>query len=331
MADFRLVHLSDFHVGLKPDVLGGLDVRVRSLHPRGTANPLRASSWNQGLGESVRDFVQRNHRQRPLDAVLVSGDLATTGHKGDLVRALEYIEGLVKATAWTTGPDSHLDVGIRRVILFPGNHDRFRRGLFWPGGKRFDTLFMGYWRGPVQTTVLAAGKEHLAIIQADFSLQKRRDANWLSLEYLGQGRVYDSILDRLKRETQRFGEVYAVVWAVHFPPAFEPLDDALRLQNQMNLLYAARDLGVNYIFAGHTHVPRCYQALGVTVCCAGTATQLVVPAGSQGGVNSIHPCTITVNGRRVTKVDWQLWGWNPHFQGFQPRDPAGPPSDGWVL
>jgi 3',5'-cyclic AMP phosphodiesterase CpdA len=333
MAVFRILHLSDLHVGAKPDVVGGVDVRLRSQHPRGTANPLRASSWNRGLGKVVRGFTDRNHQRQPLDAVLVSGDLATTGKKADLVCALDYVEDLIQAARWATGPDSHPGVPIRRVILFPGNHDRFRRGLFWPGGKRFDRIFSDYWQGPVQTTVLASGaaRERLAIIQADFSLQKRSHTSWSSFEYLGQGRVYDSILERLKAETEeQLAMENAVVWAVHFPPDFVPISNDLRLQDQMKLLYAARHLKVNCIFAGHTHVQRHYTTLGVDVYCAGTATQLVVPQGTPAGGNWIHPCTITVSGRFVTNVDWQEWKFFKNLGGFAPTNPPGSSPPGWV-
>lgn len=336
MACFRLFHLSDLHIAVKENVLGGLDYLYQNQFPDSRVRWLEASSWNKGLGDAVLALAARNRSL--LDAVLVSGDLATTGSDANLARAFGFITTLQTVVAWPSGPASDPASPDRRLILFPGNHDRFGWHLNLPGNQQFDTVFNRYWTPPrppgqVQTTVLEKDGEELAIVQADFSLKRRHHAGLLSLNYLGQGKVYQEVLQELVQETRdqrtnpSTGQGRAIVWAIHFPPKFPTITEPLRLLDEENLLAEVQklvqDLSLPHLdlFAGHTHSWRQYEPLAnpfLRVYCAGTATQYCAPNDLLLGHNTIHPLEIDVVGGRVTRVRWYPLTWNELSSRFEP-------------
>ena len=170
----------------------------------------------------------------------------------------------------------------RRVVI-PGNHDRFHgHAPYLPNDPAFDGTFRRHWRRSSRVNTLAvlrhrADSTVLAVIGADFSLRRRRDATTPLVGYLGQGKVYDQTLKALQAETKRVQGKYdavAILWAVHFAAQFPKLGRALKLIDGSKLLSAAKAMKVQYILCGHTHEASDYPPLsGVHVLCAGTAME----------------------------------------------------------
>lgn len=95
---FRWIHLSDIHTG----------------------HGDKAYGWDQGLvlAEIVRDIARQRKAQPdpPIDAVLVTGDIANTGAGRN---ATEYDD----AAAWLRHVGEAAGVTAAQIFLVPGNHD----------------------------------------------------------------------------------------------------------------------------------------------------------------------------------------------------------------
>src|SRR5207248_7567402 len=90
------------------------------------------TSYDPSILKAFSDFVAK---QRLLDAILLTGDIATTGDYGDLVRAHQFIEGRCSG-AWFSHypifPDPPLSRTETPILLLPGNHDRLdKTGKFF--------------------------------------------------------------------------------------------------------------------------------------------------------------------------------------------------------
>jgi 3',5'-cyclic AMP phosphodiesterase CpdA len=333
MESFRLLHLSDFHIAVQQKLIGFPDLKYKPGYPLGYFS-LSPSSYDLDLAKAVAKhaFLHGNR----LDAILVTGDLATVGHVADLALAHDYVHGpglpapLPGQPIWTWAPwlsanrFPTLESSGAPVVLLPGNHDRFDGPWLHAGGTAFDAIFAADWDGQRKTqtlVVLQIGSENLAVIAADFTLQRDADADIAAggrWAYMGQGRVYPAVLRQLAHETQAQQAQYnhlAVVWALHFPPEFAGIDPLLRLIDD-HLLAAAAQTGVTHLFAGHTHEPRQY-ALGsnpaIRIHCAGTATQYCAPPPN---ANSLHPLEIDVDGGMITDVRWRTLRWHPGRKDF---------------
>jgi 3',5'-cyclic AMP phosphodiesterase CpdA len=333
MESFRLLHLSDFHIAVQQKVIGFPDWKHLPAYSLGYAS-LSPSSYDSDLAKAVAKhaFVRGNQ----LDAILITGDLATVGYVADLDLAHEFVHSpglaapLPGQPPWTWAPWLNatgfptLESSGAPVVLLPGNHDRFNGWWMHAGGRAFDAIFAGDWDGnrKAQTLiVLQLGKENLAVIAADFTLQRDMDADTATggrWAYMGQGRVYRQVLMDLIQETktQRSQhESLAVIWALHFPPEFALIDPVLRLLDE-HLLVAANQFGVAHLFCGHTHEPRAYALASdpaIRIFCAGTATQYCAPPPN---TNSIHPLQIDVDSGTITSVHWTSLQWNPIRMDF---------------
>lgn len=250
-----------------------------------------ATSYNPGALDCLCNFIDGES----LDAVVITGDLATTGLAPDLEKARIFLEG-------TSVFDQSIAGVSAQMLLLPGNHDRFvytgRGFLFSPGGKDFDSVFKDHWSGPVKVCdVLRNEQDRLSvlIIAADFGLASPQHSTWplLKLNRLAQGRVYQEILKKLEEKTKEAqegertlnGRTPVTLWAIHFPPYF-PYKNAGRagrvldrltkgLIDENHLIASARRHNVSAILAGHTHEADDYPAgdYQIRVLCAGTATQ----------------------------------------------------------
>jgi len=248
-----------------------------------------ASSFDTRLLYCLCNFIEDEEPQ--LKAIIITGDLATTGVKADLDRGLSFLEGPINPSIAIV-PDT-------KKLILPGNHDRFvytEEGfLYAPGGPLFDNHFKRYWDNPVMAyEPLRSGNLSVIIIGADFGLQNKKHCTFplLKLSRLAQGRVYPGILEQLVKLTkektdqeQRTGYVPVVMWAVHFPPYFgykdagwfaRRLNDVTKnLIDEKLLVRVAKKNRVQAILAGHTHEAQRYatRKSGVEVLCAGSATQ----------------------------------------------------------
>ena len=248
-----------------------------------------ASSFDSGLLLCLCTFIEDEAAN--LDAIIITGDLATTGLAVDLDKGWDFLQGTsVHSISSTATPK----------LLLPGNHDRYRYTangfLYAPGDTLFDEAFQGYWSGPVQAydPLRNASGLSVIIIAADFSLQSEQHCTlpFLKLSRLAQGRVYPRILDQLVSLTKQLkaeerGQGYTPVplWALHFPPFFVHqhsgrISQAIygvtkNIIDEKALVRKARQENVYAILAGHTHEAQDYETKrsSVRVLCAGSATQ----------------------------------------------------------
>ena len=250
-----------------------------------------ASSYNAGSLDCLCNFVEE--QEPDLHAIIITGDLATTGFDFDLEKGRIFLEG--------SGVfDQSIAATPAAKMLLPGNHDRYiytaKGFLFAPGGKRFEAILEDHWSGPVRTYPSLRNSDGLSvtIIAADFSLQSKNDCTlpFLKLSRLAQGRVYPTILEELvsatedaKKEERAKGFTPVILWAVHFPPFFVHRNSS-RVSRALNnltknlideklLVEKAKANNVKAILAGHTHEAQDYgdSRLGVRILCAGSATQ----------------------------------------------------------
>jgi hypothetical protein len=245
-----------------------------------------ATSYHPLALDSLVNFVLSRSE---LDAIILSGDIATTGFEHDLLKAKEFLDG-PPAGAYAAGLSVLANIG-PPVWILPGNHDRYtytgQEWFFSPGGTLFDQILSNHWSGKVKAyPPLRNADKRLSvlILAADFCLQKSSDSTRLHrFNKLAQGRVYEEVLSALETETlsQREQETLdfpnhelVTLWAVHFPPAFEGLSASKSLLQAADLVSKAEDLDVQALLAGHTHIHKDYSATPyVRVLCAGTATQ----------------------------------------------------------
>lgn len=265
MTTFRVLHVSDLHTAHRPKLVSVLDVRHGSV--RDVINLSVASSYSKDLLDALESFLAT---RQDLDAVVITGDLATTGLADDLAVATAFVQR-IRAQG-------------HRVVVIPGNHDRFDGPLCAPGGTKFEQSFVE-WKGRQQRVsgpyVLEQDAKFLAIVAADLSLPAGYP-NLGTLGRFGQGVATGAAVSELEQLTTQLRNEYAplaVVWAVHFPARFPGISDQLRLLKDDDLLSAAKRSGITAVLSGHTHLPAIYFS-GVPVLCAGSATQHICPDGN---------------------------------------------------
>lgn len=265
------------------------DFSFRDLSVQALKDLTIASSYNTAALDCLCNFVEEQDHN--LHAIIITGDLATTGFGFDLEKGRLFLEG-------TPPFDQTIsDTKVPKMLL-PGNHDRYIYTsdgfLFAPGGTRFDEILQNHWDGPVRVFKPLRGDENLSvvIIAADFSLQSKKDCTLplLRLSRLAQGRVYPAILEELVKKTRiarqqerALGYTPVTLWAIHFPPFFTycdtgPIQQALNdltknLIDEDRLIDEAREHFVDAVLAGHTHEAQDYLAASIRVLCAGTTTQ----------------------------------------------------------
>lgn len=302
MYQFRLLHLSDLHFAEKPRVAGFPNVISRP--------PGWLASHDPDLALKAAEYAYRE--QNNLHAIVLTGDIATSGARNDLRAARAFVDAPAISAHLTANGEGTLKAANLPIALIPGNHDRFHDWPYHPGRKSFDGEFQDYWPSGKKVTtllVLRGSSEHLALIAADLSLVRFQHAQgWSGFEYLGQGKAYRRLVNNLVRETamqrQAYGDQLGVVWLIHFPPGFPHISSMLRLLDEQILLAGAASAGVTDLFLGHTHEANSYQVGALNMHCAGTATQYASSSG-----NSIHVREVTVSGSQ-TQVQSTDLSWN---------------------
>jgi hypothetical protein len=320
MESFSILHLSDFHISAKPNVRNVVDAFRNKDWTAARFALTSLTSYNPLLLEGVARFIYRD--VPPVDLIVITGDLATTGSVSDLTRAFEFVD-TPSTSLWSSsaGPTLRNSRDENRVRLLPGNHDRYHSGPFYfPGNKRFDVVFGKYWQayqGAQLQAVLGRGDDRLAVISADFSLQAAADAVGSPTAYLGQGKVYSGTLNSLENLTLALRQQYApiaIVWAIHFPPEYPNIDPQLRLLDGLDVVALAQRLDVRHLLAGHTHSALLYNCVpyNVNVICAGTASNCSDPTG-----HSIHLCQFSIEGSMVIDTSTLTWKWDSEHGDFR--------------
>jgi 3',5'-cyclic AMP phosphodiesterase CpdA len=308
MAVFHVAHLSDLHFGEfanRGNLLSNtLRRRLASVWRRRhalppTHNPQRADRVAAWIYAHAHGLAAAGDQ---LDALVLSGDLATTGIKDDLEAALRYID-TAPSYLWYRRPNpgdgpatQHLATLknlARHCLLIPGNHDRFQSNNCEPGGQVFDTVFDSYWRKNVNGVVgkiipkpatsanTTSPVERLAILGADCCLRSSADASFAWTEK-SQGYVHDDTIKALISKTEDARKKHpgiVVVWFIHFPPRVFPLHYVLR--NYHLIEQASKTLDVAVVLSGHTHKNEPFAAgAGSAIWNAGSATQYAEPNGN---------------------------------------------------
>jgi 3',5'-cyclic AMP phosphodiesterase CpdA len=269
----RILQLSDLHMAVTPNRYGLPDV-LQQLHAAQGVERLELfaslmrrdsllGSHSPVLATAVEKWFDANSHD--IDAIIVTGDLATTGEMSDLLIAKNWLDELAPFTP---------------VAVMPGNHDRFQgeSTLYQPGCSNFDTLFRSWTCGQGVQTLWSGGG--VTVIGADLSLQAGDQGDEFLVGHLGRGRVHEETIEALHEQSwpivQR-GDV--LLWAIHFEPGCS--DETLALLNEELLADELKSNVGHYdtpmpsaIICGHTHqASRVKQFAGVPVLCCGSTMQ----------------------------------------------------------
>ncbi|MDP3207583.1 MAG: metallophosphoesterase, partial [Rhodoglobus sp.] len=211
-----------------------------------------------------------------LDAILITGDLATSGYRrDDLVMARAILEPA------QGGPGGHfvrhpLSAGYvptfnsgAPVVWMPGNHDRYAGKGFEVGGTDFDEI-VGWKTNSFVATFSMKGALVLTI---DCSLRPGSGSDSFP-HRLGVGEVHDALLAEVRRICEDREPDDLLLWMVHWPPEHTPRKEMMKLVRENELLELAQEFGVDLILSGHTHRASVYEStVGVPVLCCGTTSQ----------------------------------------------------------
>jgi 3',5'-cyclic AMP phosphodiesterase CpdA len=316
MALYRIVHASDLHFSARPGFTNiydrsGKAAWFREILSSNFRDALIPSSFS--VDKAAAFSFEIAHDAATIDAIIITGDIATTGVREDLNAAHNFLYGAIP-DEWSPIKSSFKPlVGVENmppVILMPGNHDRYTVPLLYPGSLEFENVFGRYWnfhgrqdnRFPnhkfVRTTFLQKENSFLALCTVDFSLTDPNQADSSLDAYLGQGRVRKRShsnealepLDELVAHTEWFlnesknkhWDKSPMIWCVHFPPAYPGISRNMQLIDEGELLHCAKQFDVRLILSGHTHKFDDYLARNVSrVVCCGTTTSTATDSGNQ--------------------------------------------------
>lgn len=320
MASFRLWHASDLHLARKPS-----QVDPKYLLPALFTN--RPKTWIPAWASSFQPHVAidaaRTILSFPRDAVVVSGDVATTGQLADQLAALIFLRGSAAtgSAPWLAVSYGRLWPTIhaaRSVVAIPGNHDRYTMApvpyspgdqtcnttLSWPKGRRAKKL----------VSLRKAG-ETLHLLGVDCSLASG-DSGGRPFGALARGRVTKTGLVELAALTARYAQNGAVAWVVHWPPEASAPASLHALVDESKLVDLAARLDVCLIMSGHTHTADVYRTInGVPVACCGSTSQYVADEP-----NSMLDVTLEVSGQVCRSVSATYWEYTGRGSAaFQPK------------
>ncbi len=365
MPVFRIGHISDLHFGYPFDRLNPLEA-VGSKSGREKARAALAAlvkNRKSGLG-SVLDpstfnpdvalglLHELNKKQESLHAILVTGDLATTGDHADLKLARDYFSGKLPPEWDPIGKQpSLLERSKAIVISLPGNHDRYDGLALIPGSRNYESHFGDFWdfnsgiaydcavsNSAYRVRVCALEDEDSAdcvlfICMADLSLDYHNQGVG-AFGWVGQGSAERAVVDALVETTGitakhakasgRKREI-ATLWAIHFPPVYPQIDQSLELLTPLRLIEAAQDCGVSTILTGHTHQALKYNAAANYV--RGTPEVNVICCGASAGrsEHSIYSYSIIeveiCNG--IQRIVPHNYVWNAKLRKFD-KEPQFP-------
>ncbi|HEY7310583.1 MAG TPA: metallophosphoesterase [Gemmataceae bacterium] len=322
MAVFRLLHASDLHFARVPRQIGLPDLRhAWASRVSGTWAPV--SSHGPIYADAFAAFVYAN--RNGLDAIFLSGDVATTGDPGDLRPAHRFLHAPAAAGYLSVKNRPTLQAANKPIVLLPGNHDRF--GSFHlPGKTSFDKVFAQDWKARQGCQLLWMGQRRgaaLALIGVDFSLRPRDAGSVYGglplLGFLGQGRIYAARLQRLRLLTRSVQQKYpgcTLLWGMHFEPS--AADPSLALLDDHLLSQALQQERVAAILCGHTHAGRIKDFAGTPVYVCGTTTQY---ASVQG--NHFHVLEIDIRPSAPARLKLISFRYDPASGQFIAETAAG--------
>lgn len=294
MPSARFFHLSDLHLALRPKKVDPLTF----MRPAPSGLPADwALAWQSSYhpGALLSAVALLDAAARP-DAVLVSGDVATSGDHHDLLIGSKVLRGRPSRGFFTPHPlagEASLPANsvlptiqhLPGVVWIPGNHDRYdTSSIPWaPGSRAFDEV-VGWspcagQHGPRITGPHTLGaNEQLVVLGIDATLDRINEQMSPPAGFLAEGIIRAPDLAELINATPAPARDRFIVWVVHWPPEFprhlaKPLHG---LQNEKDLLRAAKKAGVDLILSGHTHADTVYMSsVGIPVACCGSTSQTV--------------------------------------------------------
>jgi 3',5'-cyclic AMP phosphodiesterase CpdA len=336
MSSVSILHASDLHISLHKQLRSPLD-QLNDLDDRwdfsgkGLSEKHRilkhlliawrkkssASSYDPETLEALAEFIYEKARKRggkngetsddnaELDAVILSGDLATTGTRDDIEKTHQFLTAPYdvryphKSTdrSYRGATLSALEIP---VIYLPGNHDRYEPTrdftgplpkFFNPGGTNFDSVISDFRAHAIQVTPIESIDRRLKVIvfAVDFTLEEFDDHEGF-YGWLAQGRAYSNIRKNLLAQTtdairENSDQIVAVLWAIHFPPYYPGIHKHSSLLAEDKLISLANSSGVTAILAGHTHKQLSYRHpfMSPEVYCCGTTTQFEPMRVGEGG------------------------------------------------
>jgi hypothetical protein len=308
MSSVRIVHASDLHIAAVPLTTSLID----RITPGNVANTIRtgvwASSYNPLVLACFAKFVWKNRAS--LNAVMLTGDIATTGSQKDLDVAHSFVTSTadIKIPWLNDKREPTLEGSGVNVWIMPGNHDRYKHTLpptfYLPGGTYFDKRFQNKWTYPVTTFSESVQDLTVAVITADLNLRDKSESKG-SYGWLAQGKAYTDILDKLENETDEAKDKYnaenralAVLWAIHFPPDYPYIANTNKLLDSDTLIYRANHCQINGILSGHTHQPVRYRTpkMKFDVFCTGSVSQHYCPEGNHFQIIEVS----TLDGQNIS-------------------------------
>lgn len=290
---------------------------MRSGEQYGLQSLFHPASYEPAPLESLAEFVfDRGHTYA---AVLISGDLATSGLANDLRLAFEFVSS-TPTNKWIRNGQPVLNSHSRPLIIVPGNHDNYTSNAPAPSGKHFALQFGVYLKNYVQRVghnVLVDNDHALCVVYADFSFLDKKEAR--NLRHLfGGGKVAKETLEELQSRTlalRSSDKLRAIkkhfLWMIHFAP-FD-CGDSLELLGYRSLIEAAVKVNVKNIICGHTHISAMHVEEGVKVLCGGSAS-------SVGCVNAVHEVFIDKESDRMSVFDYKWSSDDGQFTDISYRD-----------
>lgn len=285
MANFRLVHISDLHLGEKTDYYAtheGLVLEsLWAWFNSGKNYALDLSTYDSDAASGLLDYINDQVRDSYVDAILLTGDVSASGREADFTLAKTLFSGRDETDFDLLGLKHRLgDHSSTQVWPMPGNHDRFDPNNYHlPRTFAFEEHFGSDWCAnlaqsrSVHTTsdfvkarLCEKDGEILCICFADFTLSDWSHAEAKSpLGMWGAGYAYYHVLADLISTTKsirRENSRSVVLWAVHFPPELDEeklkVKRSLKLINGSRLVKAAVNNHVPLLFAGHIHTGTTY-------------------------------------------------------------------------
>jgi 3',5'-cyclic AMP phosphodiesterase CpdA len=313
MAVFYLAQISDLHLCIEPDWLTPFEVESVTgkiaaaydtlLGRRSSRGRLLPGIYPSSFSADVAAGLLKHliPKMRLLDALIISGDLATSGREDDLQVARAYFEGRIPEewNPWhyleTGAPATLLGIPGQCVVTIPGNHDRYDGVFAAPALRAFERHFGEDWdfgrahasqipmsSNRVRLVFLKKGDAALVVCMLDCSLNSTEETTRIGGRW-GQGRITDQLLKdaelvtrTARQHASSAGLTPAIAWVAHFPPLHPDIDPDLELIDGESLVVAAEKCGVDMILSGHTHKPLGYKARGqirsIPVYCAGATT-----------------------------------------------------------
>lgn len=351
METFRLLHISDLHLSAKH--IGWINEfsaktgfvpgwLLRQLFSG--KNVFYPSTFDQDIAIAAARHISRQAYQ--VDALIASGDLATTGSELDLNAARDFLLGNLPTT-WSANRYLRyplIQPGMPTIIM-PGNHDRYKTdAASWlqPGCANFENVFGPEWNltahqndlithalpglKEVRLFKLTKGAEQLLIFCIDFTLRARADADG-AFGWVGQGKAYDDIIARLTEyilmHKEQHGSNDAICWVTHFPPAKPDgpaTRDILRLLDENHLLKAADDCQVDFMMAGHLHEQRQYSMNSDThstaIFCAGSMCSV---EKDEDDLNGFLEIEFDIHGGKVSRLQHIDYKYDEDASAFTER------------